>query len=335
MKKPVFLALCLLLVACQMEVEYSGEVSAPKLVVYAQYAYSPQYNDIRCYVQQSTFFLDDKPDNRFLSDATVECQINGKTYPFTFYQDSNAYLPPEGMPPASTGDRLTMRVTHPAYGTTSATQTTPAAATCQISDTLLQTDTLSEYIEHADDSSFTVYRTRLQIDLELGFYAYPLLSDDVIEVTAQAVYQPTPDSTYRRKAYLSTSDPFFLSLTADGDMGIIDDIVSLFGDEARRYDAFYIPTQSVRSSKSAKLKIFTPSSRDSVQSVVITTRTMTRDAWLYHASVEQQSNLMGAVIGLGQEEHVQVFGNFEGDVIGIFIASAEQTIMIDFKHPQP
>ena len=318
------LALLSALVSCRTEVKYNGEITEPKFVVFARSVLSPTLQRHRCYVQQSTFFLDDEPSGKMLDDASVEWQLNdGACYSFAFVPDSDAYVPSVTLPQVGAGDRITMRVTHPLYGATTASQTVPFLPPVRMDSIQVRTDTLSERTEYVADSLVRIVYARQRVALSLVFQPHGYNDGDVIEITAQAVYHPAPDSTLRRKAYLSSSDPLFRNLTAEVDLGIIDDLASLFGDEVRRYDAFYFPVANIRQGRTAAVTVFTPQDDMLPDSLLLTVRAMTDDAWLYCVSIEQQSS--GSILGLGQEEKVQVYGNFAGDVIGVFIASAEET----------
>ena len=334
--KPRFLFLLILLpilVSCQTEIEYAGEVTEPKFVVFARSTFYRGRHEHRCYVQQSTFFLEDTPSGHSLSDATVEWQLNdGTRYPFTFVADSDCFLPSSPLPLAySANDRITFYVSHPKYGTTSATQTIPAIQSIPWRVVQSVTDTLNESYQKAEDTTLHIVTTRQRLEINLMFPAYRFHPDDVVEITARAVYHPTADSTYQRKAYLSSNHPLYHSLTTDSDLGIISDIGSLFSDENRRYDAFYIPASSLLEEQNTTLNIYTPSQKETADTLLLTVRTMTHDAWLYYWSMAQQSSLRSSVIGLGQEEKVQVFGNFEGDVIGAYIATTVNTHTIQLK----
>lgn len=330
MKTQHLLPLLLLsaLASCRTEVKYNGEITQPKFVVFAQTDIRPAGQRNICYVQQSTFFLDDEPSGKMLDDATVEWQLNdGARSPFVFVADSGAYLPCSPLPQAVAGDRITMHVTHPLYGATTASQIIPFLPPVQTDSLHAETDTLSEYTEQVDDSLVHIVGTRQRITLRLIFPPYAYNDGDVIGLTARAVYHPAPDSVYRRKAYLSSSDPLFRLLTTETDLGIIDDIASLFGDEVRRYNALYFPVSAVGKGHTTSVTFFTPQYDMLPDSLLLTVRAMTNDAWLYRVSIEQQSS--GSILGLGQEEKVQVYGNFTGDVIGVFITSAKQTCGLD------
>lgn len=323
-----FLILLSALASCRTEVKYNGEVTEPKFVVFARSLLTPALQQHRCYVQQSAFFLDDKPTGKMLNDATVEWQLNdGGYYPFVFAPDSGAYLPSLSLPQAVAGDRITMRVTHPLYGTTTASQTVPLLPPVRTDSLHAETDTLHEYTRQAEDSMVHIVNTRQRIALTIIFPPYAYHDGDVIGISARAVYHPAPDSVYRRKAYLSSSDPLFRTMTKEVDLGIIDDIASLFGDEVRRYDALYFPATAIRQGRTAAVTVFTPQDEMLPDSLLLTVSALTDDAWLYRVSVEQQSS--GSVLGLGQEEKVQVYGNFSEDVIGVFIASAKETYGLD------
>ena len=332
-----FLPLLLLsaLVSCRTEVEYNGEVTDPKLVVFAQTALLPDTQLHCCFVQQSTFFLDDEQKWKPLGDATVEWQVNnGNRHPFAFLSDSDAYQPTAALPRVAAGDRVTMHVSHPRYSVTSATQTVPAIQPVQVTGMTVHNDTLSEYYEQTEDSSIHVVQCRQRIELELTLPPYPFHNDDVVRIAAKAEYRPATDSTYHRNAYLSSKEPLFRTLTTDGDWGIIDDITSLFDDEIR-YDAFYFPVSFTEREQKAEMTVYTPSSRELPSSLLLTVHTMTHDTWLYYVSIRQQSALTGSILGLGQEEQVQVYGNFEEDVIGVYIVTTAQTNAIALFDQQP
>ncbi|MBR1516196.1 MAG: DUF4249 family protein [Paludibacteraceae bacterium] len=333
MMKPRFLFLLILLpilVSCQTEIEYAGEITEPRFVVFARSTFYWGRHEHRCYVQQSTFFLDDTPSGHSLSDATVEWQLNdGTRYPFTFVADSDCFLPSSPLPFAySANDRITFYISHPKYGTTSATQTIPAIQSVPWRVVQSVTDTLNESYQKEEDSTLHIVTTRQRLEINLMFPAYRFHPDDVVEITARAVYHPTADSTYQRKAYLSSNHPLYHSLTTDSDLGIISDIGSLFSDENRRYDAFYIPASSLQEEQKTALNIYTPSQNETANTILLTVRTMTHDAWLYYLSMAQQSSLKSSIIGLGQEEKVQIYGNFNNEAIGVYITTTEQTLTI-------
>ncbi len=315
------------LISCQTEVEYTGEITEPKLVVFARTDISSAVQSHICYVQHSTFFLEDEPvEGSFLNDAVVEWQLNdGAFHPFAFVPDNCAYLPSSSLPGAAAGDLVTFRVSHPLYGTTSATQTIPCLPSVRTENICIETatDTLYDYSRQTEDSLVSVVYAWQKISLDLVFPAFATGDDDVAEISACMVYHSEEDSVYCLNAYLDGTDPLFRSRTDEMDMGIIDDLSSLFGDGKSRYEALYFPVSAVRQGKKAAVTVFTPSDTELPDSLLLTVRVMTHDAWLYRTTIGKQSS-SGSVLGLGQEEKVQVYGNFSEDVIGVFIASAEE-----------
>ncbi len=323
---PILLLILTVFAACQTEVEYNGEITNPKPVIFARTSVDSLRQFHQCFVQQSSFFLDNIQGGQFLADAKVEWQLNdGNRYPLVFVSDSAGYLPAEPLPAVNAGDRITLYVSHPTYGATLATQTLPDILHVQPRNMQIHTDTLSERITQKKDTRIHVYNQRQRIDIDLAFLPYPRLNDDVVQISAKAVYHPNADTLYQRSAYLSSREPLFHTLTTDRDLGLIDDISSLIREDTRRYDAFFIPVSMLQESRTASLTVVTRQDTTLPDSLLISVLTMTRDTWLYHATTEQQSSFQGAIIGLGQEEKVQVFGNFEGDVIGAYIATNQQT----------
>ncbi len=291
----VLLCLLLMLPACETYINYKGEITEPRLVVFAQ---ADAGDTLVCQVAHSIFFLHDtlrsgQGDELRIYDAQVSWQINNQAW------NANS----DGSLVAQSGDTVRLKVKHPDYPLAEAVQVLPYKEGFQVD-------------EWQDDGN--------SVSTHLTFNEYPGTITDIIAIEAYGeVYDKENDTTWIQPLSIESADPLFLELNTreEGLVGLI----------ANHRQMLYLLASSMPAS--GNLTVYKPYNNDSIITLYINCHTITADAYRYYKTMEDNNSFFGSVIGFGVEEKVQVFGNVS-NAIGIFIATADNMLELNIINPK-
>ena len=300
------LTFVLLFTSCRTEVEYNGEITEPMLAVFSMLQAEGR---VSCNVQKTRFFLDNYSNMsdslayrmNIVKDAIVEYQLNsGEWYQMTFDEKSGNYFAKKSDPYVLTHDSMTIRVTHPQYEQTTASQVFPKSADIFVKDV-----DVSEISTKKD--TINVYRIMLHIahsaDTEgicrLCLKDYNMIPIDI--ASADILFQEL--NTSAENNWEEVLEDIF-----DWDENYISETL---------YDKLYFRMSDIpEEGRDVVIRAYSRNSPSRMRRINIVNNVYTAESFLYMQSMEKNRYNGFNLIGL--EEKVQVFGNFSGNTIGCF-----------------
>ena len=324
--------LCLLLASCETEIKYEGEITDPQMVVFANLF--PD-SAVSCYVLHSFFFMDVPSNIKYsdsvheeevLKDAVVRCKINdGEWIALDSITPQKAYISSKPAAVVHASDKVVIDVEHPIYGHTSAEQIVPQNAKIELIDYNIKPDTVLYNQNRAENS----YRIDYNITIRLKAYTTSEKTIGRLRATISQNEQNVSVGMMSSSVVFAELNP---DMTEEGlaELFESDDYSYLVSS----YQQLYYPMEQV-SAQGEEMVLYVTLNEESVRmynfyyegKLNIISDVLTQDCYLYIVSMTQYKNTTTRIIGLGQQEKVQIYGNFSGNVIGCMSAQTNPTII--------
>ncbi len=321
----VMLVLCS---SCERRIQYTGEITQPKLVMQAEAGEGDTI--MKVYVSHSRFFLNESgsqsSDDYLVVDAVTEMQRGDQAWQtMAWSQTGKAFVLP--IAPLQVGETIRLRVAHPDYPTITAEQKVVCKPFCQVLFVNGQTNTLSRF------------RAQRYVELPLVLQNYDVM-DVNLGLSISCKYTLTShfsDGTAPRTMTSGTTVIQSIDqLFASG-----ENAYSSYSGYSSRYELFFAP--GYNHATIATIRIPYAGSAQKIQTDEMTIDEMTisfnahnTDSYLYRLSMYQAKGNrvgddadLGAGIGgvIGQEEAVQIYSNVANGY-GIFAACSRYCIIL-------
>lgn len=161
--------------ACENDIEFSGEESRPMLVINS-IVHAGYPIDVR--VSRSIFFLDVTTTEYILHDATVNVSINGESTTLPYDADTQNYHDERI---AHEGDHIVVTASHPTYGKATGETTVPHMPKNIVTTTVTRyggwkdTSYVPDFVAHARTDS--VLHVSIRCDLPEDSHTYRLVME--------------------------------------------------------------------------------------------------------------------------------------------------------------
>lgn len=310
-KALLYIALLMLLTACEQAINYQGETSSPMLVMEAEMGEGDTV--VACYVGRSYFFLDAiplYPDS--LTQVTVAMESSRQTLSaVSAHRVGNVhYLRLSS--PLQAGDSVRLRASHPDYGTVAAEDVIVPRPHVQL-------------VRMTADSASSCFRVRLRLSAYpdkkavLGIRAAVLTTMHFGEKEWQNAYR-TVESNDELFAYLRNA------YSADDGFRASGDLFFEAGYAEGREVEIIVPANG----------FFSDEKEETFDSLCVTVSALTETAYRYYRSMAdylgntgEDDTDLGSMAGsmIGIEETVPVYSNITNGY-GIVAGASKQTIVI-------
>jgi hypothetical protein len=309
-----------LLMACQREIEYNGEIEDPRLVLQTCYELSEDSTELLCSVTRSSFFLsNDKKEDLRIAGAVVHVQVNDNV-PVRHYDIINGYLYRVALPePLKAGDQVRVSAERSGYSPVEGVDSVPAKPVCHITSCSMDEKMLNcivriQFEDNSSGNAFFGLRAKYDHEVQNTKTGQVTLYHNNMQQiqTFDNIFATLGNAYSTDMGYNSRGELFFLPKDASGKE---IELIFPLNMGSSNGNLKYIPK------------------RLSIQCIAHSTQSYRywRSMYAYMSLNGESDADLGSMIGgmFDSEERVQIYNNVEGG-FGIVSAASTRKMEIEF-----